>query len=158
MNKITYEIRQSSPCCDRLFALLRICDGRCWTEGLGEYRIRFAAGNNSEILHMRTSWSYRSPAGETRKYFSTLSGEKDNELAVSIETKNKFDNIIDEKWITNDNKLFERAVSVEALKRAWYVQKSKPGMMTKGSGGETLNSISDQWFLTTSKKTFRRIL
>lgn len=56
---------------------------------------------------------------------------------MSIETKNKFDNIIDEKWITNDNKLFERVVSVEALKRAWYVQKSKPGMMTKGSGGET---------------------
>ena len=70
---------------------------------------------------MRTSWDYRLPAGEARKYFSILLGEKDNEPAVSIETKNKFDNTIDEKWITNDNKLFERAVSVEALKRAWYV-------------------------------------
>jgi len=68
------------------------------------------------------------------------------------DTKNKFDNLIDEKWITNDNKLFERAVSIEALKRAWYIQKSKPGMMTKGSGEETLNSISDQWFITANKK------
>lgn len=152
-NKITYEIRQSSPCCDRLLALLRISDGRCWTEGLGEHRIRFIAGNKSEILHMRTSHGYRSVVGEARKYFSTLLSEKDNESAVFLtDTKNKFDNLIDEKWITNDNKLFERAVSIEALKRAWYIQKSKPGMMTKGSGEETLNSISDQWFITANKK------
>ena len=152
-NKITYEIRQSSPCCDRLLALLRISDGRCWTEGLGEHRIRFIAGNKSEILHMRTSHGYRSVVGEARKYFSTLLSEKDNESAVFLtDTKNKFDNLIDEKWITNDNKLFERAVSIEALKKAWYIQKSKPGMMTKGSGEETLNSISDQWFITANKK------
>ena len=49
------------------------------------------------------------------------------------ETKNKFDNIIAEKLITNDNKLFERAVSVEVLKRAWCNKKSEPGMMIKGS-------------------------
>ena len=67
---------------------------------------------------MRTSRRYWSAAGEARKYFSTLSGEKDNESVVLTETKNKFDNIIDEKLITNDNKLFERALSVEALKRA----------------------------------------
>ena len=79
-------------------------------------------------------------------------GEKDNEPAASNETMNKFENIIDEKWITNDNKLFERAVSIEALKKAWYMQKSKPGMMTKGSSGETLNRISDQWFITANKK------
>ncbi|WP_391594141.1 cytochrome c oxidase subunit 3, partial [Winogradskyella sp.] len=151
-DKITYEIRESSPCCDRLFALLRISNGQYWTEGLGEDRIRFIAGNQSEILHMRTSRGHRFAAGEARKYFSTLSGEKDNESAVLIETKNKFDNIIDEKWITNDNKLFEKAISIESLKRAWYIQKSKPGMMTKGSGEETLNSISDQWFITTNKK------
>ena len=37
--------------------------------------------------------------------------EKDNESAVFLtETKNKFDNIINEKYITNDNKLFKRAV------------------------------------------------
>jgi len=101
---------------------------------------------------MRTSRRPMSAAGEARKYFSTLSGEKDNESAVLAETKNKFDNIIDEKWITNDNKLFERAISVEALKRAWYNQKSKSGMMTKGSDEETLNNVSDQWFITTSKK------
>ena len=78
----------------QIIALLRISDGRCWAEGLGEYRIRFIAGNNCEILHMRTSCCYRSAAGGARKHFSTLLGEKDNEPAVSIETENKFDNII----------------------------------------------------------------
>ena len=151
-NKTTYEIKQSFPCCDRSFALLRIFNGRYWTEGLGEYRIQCIAGSKSGTLYMRTSRGYQSAAGEARKYFSTLSGEKDNESAVLTETKNKFENIIDEKWITNDNKLFERAVSIDALKRAWYIQKSKQGMMTKGSGEETLNSISDQWFITTNKK------
>jgi hypothetical protein len=43
--------------------------------------------------------------------------------------------------------LFERAVSVEALKRAWYMIKSKPGL-----NQETLNKISDSWFITTNKK------
>ena len=90
--------------------------------------------------------------GSLENIFSTLLGEKDNEPAASNETMNKFENIIDEKWITNDNKLFERAVSIEALKKAWYMQKSKPGMMTKGSSGETLNRISDQWFITANKK------
>jgi retron-type reverse transcriptase len=101
---------------------------------------------------MRTSRRFWSAAGEARKYFFTLSGEKDNESALLVETMNKFDNIIDKEWITNDNKLFERAVSVEALKRAWYIQKSIPGMMTKGSGEETLSGINEQWFITTNKK------
>ncbi len=151
-NKFTYEIRQSSPCCDRSLALLRIFDGRCWTDGLGEYRIWFIAGNKCGILHMRTSRGHWSAAGGARKHFSTLSGEENNGSAVIVETKNKFDNIIDKEWITNDNKLFERAVSVEALKRAWFNQKSKPGMMTRGSDKETLNIINDQWFITTNKK------
>ena len=151
-NKFVYEIRQSSPCCDRLPARLRIFDGRCWTEGLGEYRIWFIAGNKCGTLHMRTSRGHWSAAGGVRKHFSTLSGEEDNGSAVIVETKKKFDNIIDEGWITNDNKLFERAVSVEALKRAWFIQKSKPRMMTRGADKETLNSISDQWFVTTNKK------
>ena len=55
MNKITYEIRQSSLCRARLRALLKVFYRQFWTERLGEYRIRFIAGNNSEILHMRTS-------------------------------------------------------------------------------------------------------
>ena len=132
-NKITYEIRQSSPCCDRLLVLLKVSDGRYWAEGLGEHRIWFIAVNKCETLYMRTSRRYWSAAGEARKYFSTLSGEKNNESAVLAETKNKFDNIIAEKLITNDNKLFERAVSVEVLKRAWCNKKSEPGMMIKGS-------------------------
>lgn len=55
-------------------------------------------------------------------------------------------------WFKNDNKLFERAVSVEALKIAWYMIKSKPGSLTSGSNQETLNKISDSWFIVTNKK------
>ena len=151
-NETAYEIRQSSPCCDRILTLLRSTNGRFWTEGLGKYRIWFTAGNKCGILYMCTSRRYISVAGEARKYFSTSLGEEDNESAVLDNTKNKFDNIINQKWITNDNTLFERAISVEALKRAWYNQRSVPGMMTKGSGDETLSGINDQWFITISKK------
>lgn len=55
---------------------------------------------------MRTSRRNWSAAGEARKLFFILSGEKNNESAVLVETKNKLDHIIDEKWITNYNKLF----------------------------------------------------
>lgn len=97
MNKITYEIRQSFPCCDGLLAQFRIFDERCWTEGLGEYRIRFIAGNKYGILDMRTNCRYWSVVGEARKYFSTLLGKEDNESALLVETMNKFDDIVDEK-------------------------------------------------------------
>ena len=55
-------------------------------------------------------------------------------------------------WFKNGNKLFEKAVSVEVLKRAWYIIKSKPGSLTPGSNQETLDKISDSWFITISKK------
>ena len=78
------EIRQSPPCCDRSLVLLRISDGRYWTEGLGEHRIWFIAGNKCEILHMRISSRHRSAAEEDRKYFSTLLSEKGNEPDMLI--------------------------------------------------------------------------
>lgn len=41
---------------------------------------------------------------------------------------------------------------MEVLKRAWYMIKSKPGSLTPGSNQETLDKMSDSWFITTSKK------
>lgn len=55
-------------------------------------------------------------------------------------------------WFTNDEKLFERAVSVGSLKKAWLALKSKPGMSTKGKDNVTLSGISDAWFIKTSIK------
>lgn len=85
------------------------------SEGFREYKIWGRVGSMHGILHMRTSHKFF-VAGETRKYFSTLLDELDNKSAPN------FKNIKKEKlnldWLKNDKKLFERAVSVNALKRA----------------------------------------
>jgi len=131
--------------CYRCFQTRRLTE----SEGFRNYRICNKVGNMFGILHMRTSHR-SSVTGETRKYFSTLSGEMENELASSFENiKNKEFNL---DWFKNDKKLFERAVSVESLKRAWYMLKSKPGMLTKGIDLVTLDKISDQWFVSVNKK------
>jgi retron-type reverse transcriptase len=90
----------------------------------------------------------KSVAGETRKNFSTSLGEKKNESASNYKGMEK----IETNWFTNDEKLFERAVSVDSLKRAWFALKSKPGMSTKGTDNVTLSGISDAWFIKTSMK------
>ena len=147
-NKLRLQNRTIVPplnsclCCGQTHRLLE-------SEGLGEYRICNKAGNMHGISHMRTSHRL-SVVGESRKYFSTLLGEMENESASNLKTIKE--EILDPNWFKNDNKLFERAVSVEALKRAWYMIKSKPGSLTPGSNQETLNQISDSWFVTTSKK------
>jgi retron-type reverse transcriptase len=102
------------------------------------------------ILHMRTSHSL-SVAGEIRKSFSTSSGELENGSAFYSNNMNE-EYKVDLDWFKNDNKLFERAVSVDALKRAWFMLKSNPGMMTVGSSQVTLNNISDHWFITANRK------
>lgn len=76
---------------------------------------------------------------ETRKNFSTKYGEKDNELAIPEDLKSGDEYI---NFIKNDKKLFERAVSAEALIKAWYQQKSKPSMGTSGTNKETLTGIN----------------
>jgi retron-type reverse transcriptase len=91
-------------------------------------------------------------AGETRKYFSTLLGESENGSASLSNVTNDKEHEIDLNWFRNDEKLFERAVSVESLKRAWFMLKSNQGMMTVGTSRETLNGISNHWFEATSKK------
>ena len=41
---------------------------------------------------------------------------------------------------------------MEALKQVWFLLNSKPGSLTPGSSQETLNKISDSWFILRSKK------
>lgn len=135
-----------SSCCS-CFQTLK----RAEPEGFRECRICAKAGNMPGILHMRTSHSL-SVAGEIRKYFSTSSGELENGSASYFNNISEEEHKIDSDWFKNDRKLFERAVSVDALKRAWFMLKSKPGMMTVGTSQVTLNSISDSWFVTASRK------
>lgn len=140
-----------------IVSLLSLCCGcfqmlkRAEPEGFREHRVRIKVGNMPGILHMRTSHSI-SVAGETRKYFSTLSGELENGSASYFNNKSKENNKVDLNWFKNDEKLFERAVSMDALKRAWFMLKSEPGMMTVGTSQVTLNSLSDCWFSVTSRK------
>ena len=91
---------------------------------------------------------------ETRKYFSSTSGEKNNESALKKTVLSDKDESEEEyiNFIKNDESLFERAISSASLKRAWYQLKSKPGMLTKNTGKETLSGISEAWFKTTSTK------
>jgi retron-type reverse transcriptase len=123
-----------------------------WSEGLGNYKIRFyLTGNMCGRLYMCTS--RLSAAGESRKTFCTSLGEKDNELASNYKiTDNSNHNTFDNGWLINNNKLFGRAISMDSLKRAWFMLKSKPGMSTRGSNEETLSGISESWFRTTSQK------
>ena len=127
-----------------------LCIKRLRSEGLGKYRICSGfAGNMSGILYMCTSHGpVLAVAGEARKYSTTSLGVESNGSAPILDTTIE----IGREWFINDNKLFERAVTVAALKRAWFQLKSKPGMSTKGSGEETLSAISDAWFTTTSRK------
>ena len=120
------------------------------SEGFREYRICSGfAGNKYGILCMCTSHGlFTTVAGEARKYSTSLLGVESNGSAPTIEEKNE----IGKEWFINDNKLFERAVTVAALKRAWFQLKSKPGMLAKGSDQETISAISDAWFISTSRK------
>ena len=122
------------------------------TDGFRDQRVRIKMGNTFGILHIRTSHSYFSVAGETRKYFSTLSGESENGSASLFNDTNDKEHKVDLNWFKNDEKLFERAVSVKSLKRAWFMLKSSQGMMSVGTSQETLSGISNHWFETTSKK------
>lgn len=119
------------------------------SEGFRDYRICYNTGNMYGILHMRTSHRI-SVAGETRKYFSTSLGKLENGSASL--RKNIEEEKLNLNWFRNDTNLFERAVSVEALKRAWYTIKSKPGMFTKSIDEITLDKLSESWFVTTNKK------
>jgi len=59
---------------------------------------------------------------------------------------------VEKNWFKNDEKLFERAVSVDSLKRACFVLRSKSNMPLKKLNSILLNGINDAWFVKTSKK------
>jgi len=59
------------------------------------------------------------------------------------------------KYPSNDEKLFDVICSVNSLKAAWFELKSRPGMMTPGSGSETINKISQGWFEKTSEELLK---
>merc|ERR1711957_618717 len=52
----------------------------------------------------------------------------------------------------NDEKFFERAVSADSLKRAWFALRSKSNMPTKKLNSTFPNGINDAWFVKTNKK------
>jgi hypothetical protein len=85
---------------------------------------------------------------ETRKYLSTLLSKGKNESA----SNNKNISQLEIDWFLNDEKLYERAVSVNSLKKAWFALRSIPGMSTRGTDDVTLNGINDSWFHNTSVK------
>lgn len=81
-----------------------------------------------------------SDIGETRKTSEVQETTEDNESASP--KKN---------YIETDD-LFRHAISIESLKKAWAELKSNPGMMTKGTDGETLSGITEKWFSTANQK------
>jgi retron-type reverse transcriptase len=68
--------------------------------------------------------------------------------------KNIKEKKLNPNWFRNDKNLFKRVVLLEALKRAWYMIKSKPGMFNKSTDDITLNKLSESWFVATNKKLF----
>jgi len=119
------------------------------SEGFRNYRICYNTENMYGILHMRTNHRLY-VVGETRKHFSTSLGELNNgsaSLFRNIEKK-----IFNLNWFKNDKNLFERAVSVDALKKAWCTIKNKPGMLAKNTNFITLDKMNKFWFVNTSKK------
>lgn len=102
------------------------------------------------ILCMCTSYrcTLQSVAGETRKFFSTSLGEIRNKSASNYKNMK----YVKKNWFKNDEKFFERAVSADSLKRAWFALRSKSNMPTKKLNSIFLNGINDAWFVKTNKK------
>jgi hypothetical protein len=70
---------------------------------------------------------------------------------------NKNKKRLDLNWFKNDNKLFEKAISVNALKKAWSMLKSKLNMSIFNSNIALLNKIDNNWFIKTSAKLLKGI-
>lgn len=86
---------------------------------------------------------------------------KGEEVPVSTIQPSSTDNVpadtksyINEKKMSNIS-LFEEAVSVASLKKAWAQLRSNPGMMTPGVTPETLDKIDESWFEHTSNKLLK---
>lgn len=152
MNKTRSQNWTIVPLLNLGFGCNKVSHGLPRSDGFKDYRIYNRTGNKYGILCMCTSYRLQqtSVTGETRKNFSTLLGEKENESA----SNNTIIKKIETNCFMNDEKLFEKAVSVDSLKRAWFILKSKSDMSTKRGERDNvaLNGISDTWFIKTSMK------
>jgi len=81
-----------------------------------------------------------------------VAGESENGSASLSNSTNGKKHGVDLNWFRNDEKLFERAVSVESLKKAWFMLKSNQSTMSVGTSRGTLSGISNHWFEAKSKK------
>lgn len=150
MNKIRPQNWTIVPQLNLGFGLNKFTCKLSRSDGFKEYRICSSMENMYGILCMCTSHRlmFKPRAGGARKNFSTSLGKKKNESALNYENMNK----IETNWFINDEKLFERAVSVDSLKRASFTLQSKLGMSTMGIDNIILSCISEAWFIKTSIK------
>jgi retron-type reverse transcriptase len=112
--------------------------------------IRYSRRNFWVYVYTQTNYPYcsRKVIGEVRKNKFSSGSKMNNEPTDLIHNKEKR-----QHKFSNNNELFYKASSVEALIEAWIQLKSNPGMLTSGS--ETLHKISKQWFEKISEKLRR---
>lgn len=90
-------------------------------------------------------------SGEVREKLDSVESQTNNEpsqiLLLQAKTTEQ-ENFYTKSFKDMDNVkgLFLKSVTSNALIEAWYQLRSNPGMLTKGSGEETINKISDAWF------------
>jgi hypothetical protein len=116
MNKTRPQNWTIVPLLNLGFGLNKVSYSAPKSDGFKKYRICNSTGNTYGILCMCTSHGrlLKSVTGGTRKKFSTSLGKKENKSASNYKGMNE----IKTKWFRNDEKLFEKAVSVDSLKKA----------------------------------------
>ena len=137
---IGFQSNQKFDCNNVLFNFLRL-------NKFKGFQICNSTGNMYVILRMCTSHrrTVELVAGETRKNFCTSLSEMKNESALNYKN-------IKMNWFTNDENLFERAVSVKSLKKAWFTLKSKLNVLNKKRNNIILDGVDNFWFTQTSKE------
>ena len=103
------------------------------------YYPKMSSETKSDVLGIFANGTPNSvPVGEPRETPPTDMGVAENVAASEV-------------IIYNNKDFYENMVSVSRLKIAWTQLKSNPGMMTPGATPETLNKISEKWFVKTSE-------
>ena len=86
--------------------------------------------------------------GEVRKYALTLTRKVTNRPAFKAEKKMNWE------WFKNDKKLFQRAISVSSLKKAWYVT-FYTNMRNNNSHNVKYEVINNSWFIIINQKLLK---
>lgn len=118
-----------------------VCNNQKFTDKIYGFLFMRTIGN-SNILILET-------VAETRKYFSSMYGKKENESALKKNILIKRKNKLEEEYITfikNDETLFQRAVSPKALKQAWIQLRKDFNIFRKDLNTKNYSEISDSWF------------